>query len=67
MSSSPRPDSQPTRSPGKTAEPFFSTNDQGHEAPGVPGFKTWRGVYLLVFGWFVFVVILLTIFSRLFA
>ena len=37
------------------------------ESPGVPGFRTWRGVYLFVFGGFVLVVILLAIFSRVFA
>lgn len=37
------------------------------ESPGVPGFRTWRGVYLFVFIFFVIVVALLTIFSRLFA
>lgn len=37
------------------------------EPPGVPGFRTWRGVYLFVFGWFVVVVVLLAIFTRVFA
>jgi hypothetical protein len=37
------------------------------ESPGVPGFRTWRGVYLFVFGCFIAVVIALTIFSRVFA
>lgn len=37
------------------------------ESPGVPGFRTWRGVYLFVFVCFVVVVALLTVFSRLFA
>ncbi|MFO1500922.1 MAG: hypothetical protein U1G07_21460 [Verrucomicrobiota bacterium] len=37
------------------------------EPPGVPGFKTWGGLYLFVFGWFVLVVILLAIFTRAFA
>ena len=37
------------------------------EAPGVPGFRTWGEVYLLVFIWFVIVVVLLTIFTRAFA
>jgi hypothetical protein len=37
------------------------------ESPGVPGFRTWRGVYLFVFGCFVVVVILLTVFTRYFA
>ena len=33
------------------------------EPPDVPGFRTWRGVYLFVFGWFVLVVVLLTVFT----
>ena len=37
------------------------------ESPGVPGFRTWRGVYLFVFAGFVIVVVLLAIFSRVFA
>ena len=37
------------------------------ESPGVPGFRTWRGIYAFVFVCFVLVVVLLTIFSRLFA
>jgi hypothetical protein len=37
------------------------------DSPGVPGFRTWRGVYLFVFGCFVAVVIALTIFSWVFA
>jgi hypothetical protein len=35
--------------------------------PGVPGFRTWRGVYLFVLGWFVLLVLLLAAFSRLFS
>jgi hypothetical protein len=37
------------------------------KSPGVPGFRSWRGVYLFVFVCFVLVVILLTLFSRVFA
>ena len=37
------------------------------EPPGIPGFRTWRGVYLFVFGWFVLVVALLAIFSGFFS
>jgi hypothetical protein len=36
-------------------------------SPGVPGFRTWRGVYVFVFAFFVLVVVLLTLFARLFA
>ena len=38
-----------------------------HEPPGVPGFRAWRGVYLFVFGWFVLVVVLLTVFTKIFS
>jgi hypothetical protein len=37
------------------------------ESPGVPGLRSWRGVYLFVFGWFVLVVVLLAFFTRVFA
>ena len=37
------------------------------KSPGVPGFRTWRGVYVFVFVFFVLVVVMLTIFSRFFA
>ncbi|MDO8543297.1 MAG: hypothetical protein Q7S40_22905 [Opitutaceae bacterium] len=37
------------------------------EPPGVPGFRSWRGVYWFVFLFFVLVVIALTIFSRVHA
>ncbi len=37
------------------------------DAPGVPGFRTWRGVYWFVLGAFVVVVVALAIFSRLYA
>ena len=37
------------------------------DSPGVPGFRTWRGVYLFVFGSFILVVAALTLFSRIFA
>jgi hypothetical protein len=43
--------------------------DQGSdpEPPGLPGLRTWRGVYLFVFGWFVLVVALLAVFTRIFS
>ena len=46
------------------APPDRSPDD---EPPGVPGIRTWRGVYLFVFIWFVLVVVLLAIFTRAFA
>jgi len=47
---------------GSSPEP----SDQD-ESPGVPAFRTWRGVYLFVFGCFVVVVVLLAIFTRVYA
>jgi hypothetical protein len=37
------------------------------DSTGLPVFRTWRGVYLLVFGCFILVVIGLALFSRAFA
>jgi hypothetical protein len=37
------------------------------EPPDVPGFRTWRSVYLFVFGWFVLVVLLLAVFTAIFS
>lgn len=36
------------------------------EPPDVPGFRTWRGVYLFVFVFFVLCVLGLALFSRVF-
>jgi hypothetical protein len=54
----------PANSPAPLSRDDASSTDA---TPGVPGFRTWRGVYLFVFGCFVAVVIALTIFSRVFA
>ncbi len=48
----------------KVPPPAPATND---ESPGVPGFRTWRGIYWFVFVFFVLVVGLLAIFSMLYA
>ncbi len=37
------------------------------ELPRVPGFRTWRGIYLFVFGAFLLLVVALALFSRAFA
>ena len=37
------------------------------EPPDGPGFRTWRAVYLFVFGWFVLVVVLLAAFTAVFS
>ena len=37
------------------------------DEPGVPIFRTWRGVYVFVFACFVLIVALLTLFSRVYA
>src|SRR5262245_8363800 len=41
--------------------------DDAAEPPSLPGFRTWRAVYLFVLGWFALVVALLTVFTRLFS
>ena len=37
------------------------------DEPGVPIFRTWRGVYVFVFACFVLIVALLTLVSRVYA
>lgn len=37
------------------------------ELPGVPGFRSWRTVYVFVFGVFLLTVVALAIFSRAYA
>ena len=37
------------------------------EPPDVPGFRTWRSLYLFVFAWFVLVLALLTAFTAIFS
>jgi hypothetical protein len=51
-------------SPLPSGAPSSGGND---EAPGVPGFRTWRGVYVFVFVTFIVAVLALAIFSRLYA
>jgi len=41
--------------------------DERTEPPDLPGFRTWRGVYLFVFGWFVLVIVLLAVFTATFS
>ena len=50
---------------GGTRPPKGSSSDD--ESPGVPGFRTWRGVYAYVFACIVQVVIALTILARYYA
>ena len=49
---------------GASSEPAIPKLDEG---TGLPGLRSWRAVYLFVFGCFVAYVVLLTIFSRSFA
>lgn len=42
-----------------------SSQSADDESPGVPGFRTWRGVYLFVFLFFVAAVGMLWVFARL--
>jgi hypothetical protein len=57
--------SERVRSPRMNSKPPPDHSDS--EAPGVPGFRTWRGIYWFVFGTFVAVVIALAIFTRVYA
>jgi hypothetical protein len=50
-----------------TPAPRADERSEAEPPPGVPGFSTWRGVYLFVFGWFVLVVILLSVFTGIFS
>lgn len=52
---------------GATGETGRSGAGAPDDAPGLPGFRTWRGVYLLVLVFFAAVVIGLTLFSRFYA
>jgi len=44
-----------------------ATDPSSDDDPGLPRFRTWRGVYLFVAGCFVAYVVLLTLFTRVFA
>jgi hypothetical protein len=51
----------PAGAPHPRAQPAVA------ESTGLPGLRTWRRVYLFVFGCFVLWVVLLEVFSRVFA
>jgi len=53
--------------PDEQIRPPASPDPSDDESPGVPGFRTWRGVYLFVFAAFVVVVVALAIFSHVYA
>lgn len=44
-----------------------SQHREGSEQPSLPGFKTWRGVYIFAAACFVVYVVLLTVLSRAFS
>ena len=48
-------------------KPPSADQSENDESPGVPGFKTWRGVYLFVFAFFAVCVVLLALLSHAFA
>ena len=72
MTSPPRSDEGGLPSPDKNkGEPTAGggirpSPEVDDELTGVPGFRTWWRVYLFVFGFFVAVVIALTVFTRVF-
>ena len=55
------------RDPSGAAKSRASETATDHDAPGVPRFRTWRGVYWFVFGCFAAMVIALTLFTRFYA
>jgi hypothetical protein len=52
---------------GGTRAPEEGRPADDDENPGLPGFRRWREVYVMVFAVFVLVVIALAIFSRVYA
>jgi hypothetical protein len=54
------------KSPPAPAPPDPPKDSIDNEATGLPGFKTWRGVYLFVLGTFVAWVVLLALLTGLF-
>jgi len=53
--------------PSSPPLPPASADPGDDERPGVPLFQTWRGVYAFVFASFLLVVLLLTIFTHVYA
>jgi len=57
--------------PGEKSQPDAAAPrvpaEPADEAPGVPGFRTWPGVYWFVLAVFVAIVAALTVFSRVYA
>ena len=53
--------SKPESSP---QPPSVHPDPDPDDFPGVPGFKTWRGIYIFVIAFFAVVVVLLTLFSQ---
>jgi hypothetical protein len=52
------------RAPSNAPGGRVPLSGQHDEAPGVPGFRTWRGVYLFVLGCFIAMVVALTVFTH---
>ena len=63
---SPSSDGGPRNSRSTSADPG-SPREVKDDAPGVPGFRSWRSVYWFVFGSFVLMVVALALFSRVYA
>lgn len=42
-------------------------SDEDNDSPGVPGFRSWRGIYWFVLGVFALVVAGLTVFTHAFS
>jgi hypothetical protein len=53
--------------PPHSSPPTTPASAPDDDTPGVPGFRTWRGIYVFVLAVFVAVVIALTFFTRAYA
>ena len=53
----------PSNAPGGRVPP----SEPHEDSPGVPGFRSWRGVYLFVLVCFLAMVLALTLFTRFYA
>jgi hypothetical protein len=57
----------PPAAPDSSRPPAAGGTAGDAEGPGLPGLRTWRGVYLFVLGCFIVWVGLLTLLTRMFS